>query len=163
MADKQYTSADYWEALGSGDVDKVDSVLEANPDLVNQPDDRGFPPVVLIAYRDQVAILDVLGKYKVDLNATDSSGNSALMGAIFKGNQKAIDWLIENGADVNVQNPEGATALSFAYDYQRIGVFEALLSKGANPNLTNPSGNSIGAHAAANGPEWAKNLINQYT
>jgi len=73
---------------------------------------------------------------KVNVNALDPDGRSALMLASFNGHLEIVRELIKTGADVNMQDANGRTALMFASSGPFPATVEALLTSGADPNIT---------------------------
>lgn len=99
------------EAIRSANPDAIREVIAQHPESVNQPDDRGFPPLVLASYSQQTAICKILLENGAEVDGRDMAGNTALMGVAFKGLMDIARLLIEHGADVNAQNKTGARPL----------------------------------------------------
>ncbi len=90
---------------------------------------------------------DQYGKV-LDLNATDTFGNTGVMRAVQIGDVKLLSLLIDNGADVNIRNlkDDDQTALHFAmyngdsqksFEYDgEDGFIKILLKNGADPRIT---------------------------
>jgi len=73
---------------------------------------------------------------RVDLNAKDSSGNTALMYASDKNFINVVKLLIQNGARTNEINYSGNTALSLAsFNENGLEVVKILVQSGANVNI----------------------------
>ena len=158
----EINKAYFEDALDANNPESLAKALAHNESWKDEPLTNGFPPVIMAAYYNRVAVLEVLHAHGANLDVADRQGNSALMGAVFKGHGDTVTWLIKQGANVNHQNPQGASALSFAYDYGHQGIFEELLQAGADATLTNPAGNSIAKHVRAQGPAWADTLLEKY-
>lgn len=62
----------------------------------------------------QEALITTLLSLGADINATDSSGDIALVTTIWHNNPNATKQLITAGIDVNHMNNEGLTALTYA-------------------------------------------------
>jgi hypothetical protein len=77
------------------------------------------------AQLDTVAFLLGLG---ADVNATNSMGLTALLGAANRGSNAIIELLVEHGARLDVQDREGRTALRWAE-----GVFLAAVGAERKP------------------------------
>ena len=103
-----------YDAIRSGDIDQMLLILEANPELANQVDPRGFTPLILATYLEHIRIAEVLIDSGADVNARDGAGNTALMGVCFKGHPEIVRMLISKGADTSIKNNNGETALDFA-------------------------------------------------
>lgn len=63
--------------------------------------------------------VEILSEYlkKIDVNATDDKGQTALMCAASYGRNDALRFLLDNGADRNMKDKDGWTAMKWAYEY----------------------------------------------
>lgn len=100
-------------------------------------------------FTDNLAVdilLYLIEYYKVDVNAKDKYGSTALMYASYKSNKKVAKVLIDHNADVNVKSNDGWTPLMNLalgdYNYD-IEIAKLLLDKGANINDTSNGGNTV--------------------
>lgn len=92
---------------------------------------------------DFAKIKNLIGK--VDMNAQNAEGNTALNIAISTKNLEMVKLLIEKGADVNQQTKHEYAPSKFRIDTPLLNavenstpqIVEYLLQKGANPNVTN--------------------------
>ena len=76
-----------------------------------------------------------------DLNATDDSRQSTLIGAAATlGFANIVDILADAGADVNVQGGDGATPLLIASFFGRADTVKVLLEHGADKSIANNDG-----------------------
>ncbi|MEM9681046.1 MAG: ankyrin repeat domain-containing protein [Bacteroidota bacterium] len=114
-----------FEAIRDRNAEKLQNLLNANPQLVASKDARGFTPLIFATYFDNEAAAENLIDHNADVNGTDASGNTALIGVSFKGNIDLVNLLIQNGADINAQNNNGTTALSFATQYNQDSAWKA--------------------------------------
>jgi uncharacterized protein len=101
----------FFEAIKEGNIDKLRSLLLENPNLLEEKDSRGFPPLIMATYANQKEATNFLIAQGANLDNTDSAGNTALMGLCFKGHLDLAKLLIDSKADLNIQNKTGATAL----------------------------------------------------
>jgi ankyrin repeat protein len=69
---------------------------------------------------------------KVDVNAIDKSGETALIRESRIGDTVFVRSLLEKGADVNISDPYGYTALIYASRYGYVHVVKLLTENGAN-------------------------------
>ena len=99
--------------IRSGNLEQVKAFLSKNPEAISTPL-NGFPPLILATYLNQKEIAELLLQMGADINAKDTSGNTALMGVCFKGSKALVEMLIARGADPKIQNGNGETAASFA-------------------------------------------------
>ncbi len=89
---------------------------------------------------------------KVNLNAIDKDGRTALMFAGFNGHTEIVRILVDEGARVNIRDGYGRTALLFAATGPFPKTVELLLERKADPNIVdNQEHFSALMHAAAEG------------
>ncbi|WP_262484620.1 ankyrin repeat domain-containing protein [Chryseobacterium sp. JV274] len=89
----------------------------------------------------------------------DQSGNTALMGAAFKGYKEMVSLLISFKADMNAKNYNDATALIYAAVFGRTEILKILLEKGADKNIKDNRGNTALQHALMQNNEEAVKLL----
>ena len=98
------------------------------------------------------------------IDCTDSAGNTPLIWAARRGDNAAVDLLIEAGADVNKVDDAGIPALMHAVrsiHLSRLKCVKALLRAGANPRVRDYLGYNVlhGVAATYNGRDIPKVLI----
>jgi ankyrin repeat protein len=89
--------------------------------------------------RDRQAVQTLL-KARVDVNAAQGDGATALHWAVHWDDVETADLLIRARADVNAANDHGVTALTLACTNRNSGLVEKLLDARANPNLAQATG-----------------------
>jgi len=110
--------------IRTSNLEALEAAITSNPEVVNQPDERGFTPLVLATYLNQKAVTELLLDHSADINAQDAMmGNTALMGVCFKGSYELAKLLVDKGADTTLKNNQGETALDFA----KKGKFEEIV------------------------------------
>lgn len=67
----------------------------------------------------------------IEVNETNSEGNSALYFASFSGNLDTVKFLVKNGADVNLKNSFNDTPVKIAMKRGHYKVVDFLVSNGA--------------------------------
>jgi len=143
-----------------GNLEGTLKLLQDQPDLLDAPDQRGFPPLVLACYSDRLAISKLLLEKGANVEARDGMGNTALMGVAFKGLSGMAKLLVEEyGADVNAQNNAGGTPLTFAATFGQYDMVQFLLSHGANPDHTDQDGHTALSLAKAKGHQQIVALL----
>ena len=93
-------------------------------------------PAIIDAARsgDRAAVLALIQK-KVNVNAPDADGTTALHWASYRDDLESAALLLRAGAEVNAANDLGATPLWNACLNASASMVHALLQAGANPNL----------------------------
>ncbi len=81
-----------------------------------------------------VATVKTLLAQKVDVNAAEADGTTALHWAAHIGNTQLADLLIKAGANVKAATRAGATPFALACNKGNAGVIELLLAKGEDAN-----------------------------
>lgn len=76
-----------------------------------------------------------------DVNAADSTGSSALMYAVYNGDNEMVSFLIDSGADVNDED-DYDTAIGTAVYYDEFETALLLLESGADPTIEGKDGMS---------------------
>ncbi len=115
------------EAIRSGDREKVEVLLKAQPESVNAKDEEygrtpllwavaGDPKASFKSTGNEKLLVELLLANKADVNATEPSGFTALHWAAMKNLADVVDLLITGKADVNARTNTGATPLRYARD-----------------------------------------------
>jgi ankyrin repeat protein len=108
---------------------------------------------------DRTAALALL-QQKVNVNAPDSDGTTALHWAVQKDDADLVDRLIKAGANVNAKNDYGSTPMSEAAINGDVAVIDRLLKAGANVESPNADGQTaLMVIARTNNVEAARLLI----
>jgi ankyrin repeat protein len=97
-------------------------------------------PLVDAAKNAQKETLRALVQKKVDVNAAEPDGTTALHWAAYRDDLDSVDLLLRAGAKVNAATDLGVTALYNAAQNGNIAVVNRLLAAGADPNLALLSG-----------------------
>jgi ankyrin repeat protein len=124
--------------IGTAHLEFVRASLE-RANLAQKPDDSsaGLLRAALVGKTDAVSIfLD----HGVAVDATDSSGRTPLMEAVFGNHIDTVSELLKRGADVNAQDGDGWTALMEAASKGRADVVRTLLAHGADARIKNKKG-----------------------
>ncbi len=91
---------------------------------------------MLAAYNGHHELVQYLITQQADVNSEDSSGNSILIGVVFKGHLPIFELLIEAGVLLDQQNLKKQTALDLAIMFgRRIFIFR--LNQLLNTNRPN--------------------------
>jgi ankyrin repeat protein len=116
------------------DGDKVTSLLDTRPTLVNSRNLKGQIALnVVIARSDDTWLRFLLGR-GADPNLAASNGDTPLIAAARVGFTDAIEILLARGAKVNSANRMGETPLIIAVQQRQLPAVKLLLAKGADPD-----------------------------
>lgn len=151
-----------FEACRRNDMDSVQQICEANPQLLSIQDAKGFTPLLIAVYNNAPDVVAYLLQKGAAADVPDVSGNTALMGASFKGYRNMVQELLNAGVDVNQRNGSGATALTFAATFGQMAIAEDLLEHGAALDLLDVRGKSPIDHAMIQENEPMVRLLEKY-
>lgn len=162
--DSKHLQTFYFDAARQGDVPTLSAYYAAGLSP-NVADAKGYTALILSAYHGKTdAVKYLLAHADVNACQEDNSGNTALMGAIFKGNFGAIKALISADCDIDQANSNGQTAAMFATLFNRTDTIAALTEAGANLTAKDGSGNSLVDIALSQGNyELAEKLMEKKT
>jgi ankyrin repeat protein len=96
--------------------------------------DTREPSLVDAVKRGDSAAVSTLLKGRIDVNAADLDGTSALHWAVVRDNVTAVDALVRAGADVKKPNRYGVTPLAAACTNGNVEIIRRLLDAGADAN-----------------------------
>lgn len=108
------------------------------------------PLVDAVKHKDVAAVRALLQK-RVDVNATEGDGATALHWAAYADDAQLVEILIAAGARVNVANDLAITPLHLAGANGNRLIVKMLLDKGANPNAVSETGVTPLMEAARSG------------
>ncbi|WP_242342155.1 ankyrin repeat domain-containing protein [Anaeromyxobacter terrae] len=134
------------------------------------PEEPGTTPLMMAAFRGDVAAARTLLERGVDVDERNPSGWTALMFAAglppqwprhahFPGSPAVARLLIAHGASVDAQTATGRTALMMAVASERSEFVELLLDAGADANAADGRGETALVMAAARGLEQVVGLL----
>lgn len=87
-------------------------------------------------------------KSKLNINAQDDYGVTALIGATLHDHIDIVNELIKTGADLDKQDINGWTALMYAIQFGKPNAIKALINAGAGLNLRSADGRTALMYAA---------------
>jgi len=180
-------NAGFFDAIKTGDLSRVEALLEADPALASAKDDKGVSAVLTSIYRGQREIRDLLLASGAHLDIADASaaglldrvkslvemlpalarsfspdGFPVIALASFFGHLDVARYLAQKGADLNAAaiNGTGYNALTGAVISGHTELVIWLLENGANANYRYGPGCTPLLTAAANGHrEIVKQLL----
>lgn len=126
-------------AIEHGHTDIFDILIEfgANP---NVPVEYGHSPLMEACFGDDMIIIDRLLALRVNVNAINSDGSTALF---FVDSVAAMIRLYTHGVDLNVRDKDGCTALMrFIRGHKDVELVQCLIDYGADVNVRDNNGKS---------------------
>lgn len=150
------------EAAKKADVAGVRAALSQHPD-VNAAEPDGATALYWAAYRDNLAIADLLLAAGANVKAANRYNVTPLSLACTNGNAALIERLLKAGADPNAVSEEGETALMTASLTGNEAAIKTLLVAGAKVNVKEPyKGQTALMWAASEGNAKAAALLIEF-
>jgi uncharacterized protein len=143
---------EWFDAARAGRVDILQALYAAHYPVDAQTS-AGYTAVILAAYDSQPQALSYLLSVGADPCRGDRNGNTALMGALYKGELGIARQLLATRCKIDQVNNAGETALSFAALFGRLQVLPDLVARGADPNHVDARGHTPLSIAMAQGNE----------
>ena len=136
---------DVFEAATFGDLDRLTTLLDAEPALVTSYSGDGFTPLHFAAFfgRPEAAALLIARGAQVDALGRGFMTGTALHSAAAASHADIVRMLVDAGAEPNLRQSGGGTPLHAAAANADVASVEALLEHGADPSLTTEDGRSI--------------------
>ncbi len=103
---------------------------------------KEVPPIYLAAKAGNLKAVQALIAEGNDVNATNASGRSALMSAVFFRNRGIVRELLIEGANINGVDTQGRTALMMAVVNKDMDMVELLLGSGADVSIEDKAKNT---------------------
>ena len=119
----------------------------------------GKSDVADAAQRGDRAAVQKLILQKVDVNAPQVDGATALHWAVYRQDSELADLLIRAGANVKATNRTGVTPMEMASLYGNAALIDRLIKAGADPKQKGPNGETMLMFAARNGNPQAVQVL----
>jgi ankyrin repeat protein len=117
-------------------------------------------PLIQAAKVGDLVAVRALLRRRVDVNATEVDGTTALHYAVVSGSTDLVEVLLKAGANARAVNRYGMTPMIMAASQASPRVLESLLAAGADANTTGPGGETALMLVARNGnPEAIRILV----
>jgi ankyrin repeat protein len=123
------------QAIGNDQLDKIETIVKAQPQLVNTRSAAGQTPLMMAIDKKSIQLLGFLLFYKADPNGANGSGELPLIAAARKGWGDGVDGLLQMGAHVDGRNRQGETALIGAVQAKSPRLIRQLMAVGADPDI----------------------------
>lgn len=149
---QEYSSTSLAEAILSGDLPAVKTILASNPELAVSRSKRGYTPIILSLVGKQVDVALFLAKTYPDALSVPGQSDWTPLHFVYNSHKDFMfeepvrrslaQAMINNGAPLEAQTDDGMTPLLLAtYNAMPDGV-KVLLEGGANPDYRAP-GNRV--------------------
>ena len=135
------------EAAKRGDLEKVRTLVEGDPALVEAKDKGGETPLHWAAVSGNLDLVRFLLDKGAIVDAKNARGLTPLFFTAAQGRPPAAGLLIERGADVNARNPLGMTPLITAVEQGAVELVQTLIAAGADVGVESRIGTAL--HRAA--------------
>lgn len=144
-----------------GNLTRVKSMVEKNPDLVNRKSGKyDEAPLHEAAGQGRLEVVKYLVEKGADVNITTKSGSRPLNQAAYGGHAEVMEYLISKGASASVDKYTGRTLLHLAAGSGNGEAVSMLLKKGYDVNERDKEGKTPLHHAmGSKSMEAAKVLI----
>jgi ankyrin repeat protein len=138
-----------FEAAATGQTDRVRTLIEVDPTLVNSYSPDGFAPLSLAAFFGHQETVDALLAAGAEVSAPsrETMKLTPLASALATGHNQIARTLIEHGAHVNAKGENDVTPLHTAAARGNIEAATLLLDHGADINATTKEGKKPIAYA----------------
>lgn len=157
-----FTSDCFATYIAKNKIEIFNEFLEAGMD-VNVRDDLGTPMLNIACRNDNYEFVEMLLNLGAELNAvSEDRGYTAVMDAIWRGNEKITKYLISKGADLNTINKEGQTNLILAVGADRLNLVQILAENGADPDVKDGMGMSAYNYATLFRKEKIAEVLRPY-
>ena len=142
---------DVFDAAAVGDVDRLRTLLDDDPELVNDVASDGFTPLHLASYFGQPKVVELLLARSANPDAIATSGSElrVLNSAAAGGHHSIAHLLLDHGAEVDPRQTGGFTPLHEAAHKGDVVMVHLLLERGADPGATTDDGHTAADLAAS--------------
>lgn len=131
--------SDVIDAAKSKDLEKVKSIVNADPSVVEAMDDAGMTVLHFVAASGAINIAEFLIAKGAKTNAPNKTGWTPLHFAALQGYTDMAKLLLHQGARLDVKDNSGDTPLDVAREYKRKDLESYLLSQGARVSSDKPA------------------------
>ncbi len=137
-----YTSDCFGTYIAKNKPEIVHEFLAAGMSI-NSRDDLGTPMLNIACRNDNFEFVEMIYDLGAEINAvSEDRGYTAVMDAVWRGNEKITKYLISKGADLNTINKEGQNNLILAVGANRESLVKLLAENGADPDVKDMMGMS---------------------
>ncbi|WP_163150255.1 ankyrin repeat domain-containing protein [Anoxybacillus sp. MB8] len=150
-------------SLAQGNEENIEIVKQiVNEQTVREKDKQHNTPLHIAAGSGNLALVQLVCQYDVDVNAVNKYGETPLLLAVQAGNVDVVRFLYEHGANVEIANQVGETPLYKAVERNFIDVATYLLEKKAKVDAKTNIGKTPLMVAAEYGYDELMTLLLRY-
>lgn len=133
---------DLSDAAQSGDLARLQALLDHNRSFASMPDEQGYTPLHYAAYFGHLETARYLLRIGAELTAItlDPLRSQPLHAAASSGNAEVAALLLESGADPNAEQTGQWTPLHSAAAGGHLAIVRMLLGRGADASRKSASG-----------------------
>jgi len=153
------TALTFHEACAVGDIERVRTMLDENPSLLNANAPDGFPPVGLAIFFRQPAVARLLIERGADVSAAADNPMrvAPVHAAAAACDRETMRLLLDRGADPNAKQQMDYTPLHGAASRGDVEMAKVLIARGADRNARGSDGKTVAQVAIEHGhPEFAE-------
>jgi ankyrin repeat protein len=129
-------SQEIFEAIQTGNLEKVKILVKADPNLLNSTKENGDTPLHWAAYAGKKDIVQYLLTQNLKIDKTNKGNATALIYAVYFGHKEVAEVLLTYGADCNNSDYSGRTSLHYAASSGRLDIIQVLLANGAETDIS---------------------------
>ena len=157
-----YTSDCFGTYIAKNKPEVVHEFLEAGMSI-NARDDLGTPMLNIACRNDNFEFVQMIYELGAEINAvSEDRGYTAVMDAVWRGNEKITKYLISKGANLNTINKEGQNNLILAVGANRETLVKLLAENGADPDVKDMMGMSAYNYAVLFKKERLVEILKPY-
>lgn len=155
---------DIFEAAAVGQAERVEAILEREPELVNAFADDGFTPLGLASFFCHTEVVRLLINRWADVNIASKNTQrvAPLHSAVSRRQTIIAEALLAAGAQVNARQQENVTPLHQAAHNGQEEMVRLLLNYGADPNARMDNGRTPLSMALETGNDDVVKLLRQH-